>query len=380
MNAYKFTHAHPPTPPKQGNHSSERMTTIDFQLRGLHGMGKSQVTDIYCPQVRRSRFHEEYSVNHLDVVSCWKRLSLSQATEVINWERLFCDVLEVHISDSVRDSILASSTINGGYLQTTRFVEVDLSKLVHDMIGLHFAHKPDWQYTKPWFMSNSDLPAMVYNFLRTRDCFIETSPQPCVQLDFVCSPSLIIGEVIWQPPNINFGDIPRALSSGSLYSVQPDYHSPDLGNSSGPRFASFPDDVSFTADSQSLLLEWECAEQSITAIVPSLDDIGRSTKTMFTIKSVIQFPGGVRYERISRYNIRLLITNRETNILYQPIKRKAVEQFPISSMFDTTEFFEASRLALDSLDDECLEFTAGTAETPQADMLGDVKCLSEVDP
>lgn len=115
--------------------------------------------------------------------------------------------------------------------------------------------KPEFQRTRTWFMSNKDLPAMVFNFIRTRDCFIDTAPTPCVQINFTFSPSLVVGEIVWQPPNMEFRNTLGCSTSGSLYTIYPDYRVPELGNQYGPRFENFASHVTYTAEPDHLPLE-----------------------------------------------------------------------------------------------------------------------------
>jgi hypothetical protein len=106
------THAHPSTPRtlltplKHYDPTMERSSTIDYnslfanglQLRGLAGEGRSTATQVYCPEVRRSGFDNNFSINHLDSVACWRGLDLKQAEEILTWERVFRKALEEQIA------------------------------------------------------------------------------------------------------------------------------------------------------------------------------------------------------------------------------------------------------------------------------------------
>lgn len=71
---------------------------FDLQLRNLLGAVKSTVADVYCPEVRRSPMTDT-SVKHIDVVSCWKGLSIKQAAELAYWEEIFKVSLEKMVED-----------------------------------------------------------------------------------------------------------------------------------------------------------------------------------------------------------------------------------------------------------------------------------------
>lgn len=100
-------HAHPCSKnhrPAKIQPMSDIFADIDVEviLRGLAGENRHKVTDVYCPEVRRSPPTDYQHINHLDVVSCWKGLSFRQAREVAQWEILFKNALE----DQLRDIVL----------------------------------------------------------------------------------------------------------------------------------------------------------------------------------------------------------------------------------------------------------------------------------
>jgi hypothetical protein len=99
-------HAHPcPKNDRPANTQqlSEIFADIDVEvnLRGLAGENRRKVTDVYCPEVRRSTPTGYQHINHLDVVSCWKGLTFQQACEIAQWESLFKKALEGQLRDIV---------------------------------------------------------------------------------------------------------------------------------------------------------------------------------------------------------------------------------------------------------------------------------------
>lgn len=100
------THAHPltlPTPRTISEHCDPSiyyndLFTNGLRLRGLQGEGRSNATQVYCPEVRRSYFNGNSPINHLDSVSCWRGLDLKQADEIFAWERVFRKALEEQIT------------------------------------------------------------------------------------------------------------------------------------------------------------------------------------------------------------------------------------------------------------------------------------------
>jgi len=54
---------------------------------------------------------------------------------------------------------------------------------------------------RPWFISNGNMPAMVYNFVLTRDCFVDASPNPFVRATFTRSAwNSVPIKISWQRP------------------------------------------------------------------------------------------------------------------------------------------------------------------------------------
>ncbi|KAF1969779.1 hypothetical protein BU23DRAFT_233863 [Bimuria novae-zelandiae CBS 107.79] len=279
------THAHPPTPPDSTaepvqEHSSLYYNTLfrnGLRLIGLQGADRRTATDVYCPEVRRSSLKGSCLVNHRDVVSCWKGINMKQAEEVLTWERIFGEALEVQISENVRRLVTTLPATDNDEFKLAHHVDIELEALVRSMVMLYFASRPDEQRERTWSMSEGDLPSFAYNFARTRDCFIHASPEPCVRIDltFSLSSSSIVGEVYWQPPYIDFGDLP----DGSIpeASLRPTHQSHYLGKPLG--FTAYPDYMD-------------------TSLKLSL----------LTTKINMYFPEGVRFERTSRYCIQLQIT------------------------------------------------------------------------
>jgi len=65
-------------------------------LRGFVNQDWASSSALVLPRVRRSPPSDD-TVRHLELVSCWKGLSHSQAIELTSWERLFKQSLASHI-------------------------------------------------------------------------------------------------------------------------------------------------------------------------------------------------------------------------------------------------------------------------------------------
>jgi hypothetical protein len=78
---------------------------LRIALRGFADEGLAPTSTLICPQVRRSQFSEE-SVQHLELVSCWKGLSPSQVLELTTWTRLFRECLGSQIKTRLQQHIV----------------------------------------------------------------------------------------------------------------------------------------------------------------------------------------------------------------------------------------------------------------------------------
>lgn len=69
-----------------------------LHLKGLQSETRTTAAYIFCPDVRRPCFNDDYPVSHSEVISCWKGLDLKQADEIFIWERAVQKALEAQVS------------------------------------------------------------------------------------------------------------------------------------------------------------------------------------------------------------------------------------------------------------------------------------------
>lgn len=216
--------------------------------------------------------------------------------------------------------------------QGKSFVDIDTRRLIHDMITLAYERSPAC-ISSSWFASTHDLPAMVYNFVQTRDCFFQAFPCSCIEIRFSRTdddPGLhLIGDVAWQPPWVDFWDLVVSLTPGEEYHITPQYISPDLDK--GRYFRSFREEHEFLVSSLALPLKWDADQRRFRVLVPKRaaspeslksdecavrlanvaldtgkpDHKAKRVETTFSVKISKRFPGNVCHERITRYNLKL---------------------------------------------------------------------------
>ncbi|KAF2685134.1 hypothetical protein K458DRAFT_388028 [Lentithecium fluviatile CBS 122367] len=348
-------HAHPSTPavrrrevPEDRCHSSD---DIAIEVNLDDQPGPAGFVDVYCPKVRRRPFVTADHVNLLDVISCWKGLSHTQATEVSIWNRLFREGLEEQLRDAVRAEVLHGIPLEEPSLSEDTFAQghrqplpVDIWRLLHYMITAFYSMNTSISSQTSWFVSTGDLPGMVFNLVRTHDCF--TGSRPFVEADISCrrlhDRLHLVADVVWQGPPLDFSGLATRIQPGMEYIITPEHGSDKFGPDAS--FPQFPGEIEFAVRSHKLPLVWDPDTHSFLAVVPSkelrepgcisptdgrrdtvytahscnflLDLYGAPRKqetaeTTFFAKSVLLFPGNVRHERTSRYSIKLDIDHPE---------------------------------------------------------------------
>ena len=98
------SHAHPVTKTFYDSQEPYTIPSIEVELRGLTGEQRRHAWEMFCPVVRRSSTHNEFPIQHLDVVSCWKGISCRQASEIMFWEAVFKESLEKLVAQELLDA------------------------------------------------------------------------------------------------------------------------------------------------------------------------------------------------------------------------------------------------------------------------------------
>lgn len=293
-----------------------------MEFRGLPCEAGMRIADVYCPEVRRQPFVRGNNVNRLEVVSCWKDLSHTQAAEIALWKRLLGDAL----SEQLEEVIRATTVFNPIELASVRrcLLPVNLWRLVHDIITSVYS-TPSYLSQVSWLVSTQDIPGMVYNFVRTHDCFRD--PRANVEADIKYTPVgdafHVVAEILWERPHVLFPNLASTLQPGDHFRIAP-AKIPAIGATSG--FPQFPEDTNYEVTSRVLPLKWDLIKRRFSGVVPEWNEIpdawdafprgphgvyrsfDHGPKIMeFTLmaKTTMLFPRNVRHERISRYNIKL---------------------------------------------------------------------------
>jgi hypothetical protein len=298
---------------------------------------------------------------------------------------------------------------------TRSLLAIDLERLVHDTISKFYSTHASCNayglHRLTWFSSTGDLPSMIYNFVRTHDCFRDSKPSVDADISYTRADDglNVAAEILWQRPYNHFSEVADSLKPGCDYVIKPE-HVPVIGSASG--FPQFPEENEFTVRSDDLRMMWDPERSCFSAIVPTdgsgdtVQSVGshdllyvlygiyqnpKSVETTFTSKNVLLFPGHVRHERISRYSIRLDICDSQLpqRMVHTPMScdfkpfttrskssksaskgsassfqdnrcpnRKSTGENDASLVFRKSETFQSARLALDPF--EHVELELGT--------------------
>ncbi|KAF2492120.1 hypothetical protein BU16DRAFT_104229 [Lophium mytilinum] len=320
---------------------------IDLTLRGLTTPETRSPSDVYCPHVRRSALDLRSNFEHVDTVSTWRNLSIAQAEELCFWEKVFQQSLEELVARNLMEDFVEQendskarsqdgNSLIRSLLQYIKALEVktihiDMEQLMRGMLDLYY--EDEMQHKHGWFVSSRNLPMAICNFVRTRDCFKDSYPNPQVKVNFSAKKVLgefrldIFGDIAWFAPDVRPTGLPETSSPGSELRLVPQY----LENILADQWSSYPVDSEYEIVSKGKLsLSWDQSIQGFRGIVPgrgtrnhrtSPTKLGHSTgqyatsldqldimEVALTVALTKQFPGSVRFELESRFKVRIRIT------------------------------------------------------------------------
>lgn len=214
---------------------------------------------------------------------------------------------------------------------------VDMEPLVHDMMTLFYAHHPSESAARnfTWTIGTTDLPSVVYNFVRVQDCFFHTLDGPCVT--FTLQPAqpqsetLVDINIEWVPPRVTFSTCDIFDGREGRYRITPHSSKTDSGTRWGCNFEPYEEFIKYEVTKSSLPLQWNehgghfeaplsCEllarkRQIISGSNHHLHILPQDTTRLETVVSAmntIMFPGGVRFYSISRYRIVSDIHNEQS--------------------------------------------------------------------
>lgn len=295
---------------------------FNAELCGLALHSNAPPFEMHYPRLRRSESKQQ-AIDHLDMVSCWKGISNAQALEITLWERLFqrCLASQVEddlrcraivqlskVRDGVKDDELLPFLLQSLHSEQSRLVEVNLPNLIHDMIDAFYDDHPIQTAARNfrWSLGSGDLPGFVYNYIATQDCFLRSSEgmylSAEVTLDCYTMPVVsVVARLRWQPPDIKFRPSPSQLGPRDQYIIAP-YRVPDSSS-----YNRFSENVDYTVTRSTSMVQWDSLREAFRAQAP---DTMTTSETLVQASMVTQFPNNVRFERTSRYIVKVEVVDR----------------------------------------------------------------------
>ncbi|KAF2626735.1 hypothetical protein BU25DRAFT_459416 [Macroventuria anomochaeta] len=355
------SHAHPlPVRPSPQALEEQRVRTLiahqslAVNLHGLPYERAATVSDILTPRIRRSPFHDEVTANHLDLTECWRGLSHSQATELTMWYHFFHECLQAEVraslcEDVVQGLLQSEEAVDEVYLvarildhlrsNSQRVIDVSFVDLIDSMMGLFHDQFPNEaaSVASTWSQFSGGLSLFLHNFLRVQDCFLDSPSGSCLEVnfDFQYADTILTatGNVAWQPPNVRFLHLTSSRFTGEPYRITPfiskEAHSPV----SSPGYDEYIDQVHYTLPRSSLSFRWNSMKQRFEAIVPNYaDGKPRTVETVLKATIITPFPDDVKFERQSRWIIKLDVKPAEDNgkLSFTHIENKPLNQADFS--------------------------------------------------
>lgn len=308
---------------------------MDIVLSGMPVDGRSNAVDFIVPHVRRSPLGFG-PAQHLDVISCWKGVTYAQACELASWDCFFKECLAVQIKEYLQCEFLNSLSGPSSpraklplmermmdflkHLQPL-MIKVDMPRLVDDMIGkMYTTYRSDTAQRRfPWTLSFGDLPSLVYNFAHTQDCFAYCIDGPRVFAEFSSRFSqgdlTVYVDLDWNYEKTTFLGLRDRLSWDKAYRITPSTEVAGDGSTDRCNFSRAHSEATYSVGKSSLPLQWDdqrdCFYSPVSRGTQNQDGL---MVTELSTKISTPFHSGVRFERISRYILRLAVENSSPSL------------------------------------------------------------------
>ncbi|KAH7054272.1 hypothetical protein B0J12DRAFT_449271 [Macrophomina phaseolina] len=301
---------------------------IHFRLESDTLPVRDSYIDLYIPQFHRYDPGGDSSIRHLDVTTTWRGLSVSHAEELKFWEEMFAAVLEYTISNYLIEVIDSMDDCNidryPGDLDSricsfanklgSKTLPVNIREINSCMMQLHQRHGPQYQ----WLACTGNLHNTLCEFLRTRECFLDTPLDPSVQVTFSACLSgqgepNIVGTLQRYGPSLRFHRLDTSTNDGAWCSIHPSYVEQVLN----PAYPSFLGRPEYHLTSDWIKFNWEGDHEGFLGYVRPIPHTGpkgttqpASTPLNVDLSAVSKrfFLGGVVLERHVRVRLTLTVS------------------------------------------------------------------------
>lgn len=327
------THAHPSGNSKYEAPSKAFSKTpvpppMHIVLQGMLVNGRATSCDLIIPHVRRSA-PAGGLVQHLDVVSCWKGVTHLQAWELATWDCFFKECLAMQIKEHLGHEF--SRSLHGisppktlrcmvdrmsYFFERTHsmWINVDMLRLVDDMIGrMYTTYRSDTAQRRfPWTLSSGDLPSLVYNFVHAQDCLSYSIDGPSVYAGFSSRYSqgdmIVYVDLHGHYERTSFMGLRDHLSCGKSYRITPFTEVAGGGGDDHCNFSRACSEVTYSISKSPLPFQWDDDQECFHSLVyRGIQDHNGEIMTEVSAKISTPFHDGVRFERVSRYVLKLKV-------------------------------------------------------------------------
>ncbi|KAK8164726.1 hypothetical protein IWX90DRAFT_484414 [Phyllosticta citrichinensis] len=305
---------------------------IHFRLESDSIPIRSSPVDLWIPMFHRYGSSPEGNVRHLDETSTWRGLSMTQAREIKFWEDMFAAVLEYKISNHLIDIIDAMDecgaarrpeSLNHRICESInsmgcRNYPVNIQEFLTCMIELYKRHGSQYN----WLASSGDFYNGLCEFLRTRDCFLDTPLLPTVKVAFWAAINAqgeptVCGRVKRYGPIVRFKRLDSEASFGRKCHIQPVYVDSVLD----PEYDSYVGRPEYQLKSDCVAFEWDGSQRSFGGYLKSghIEPSMKPTPTSLdlTVTGTRFFPDQVRFERTIRLNIDIMESSSSLTVKEQ---------------------------------------------------------------
>ncbi|KAF3054109.1 hypothetical protein E8E11_011717 [Didymella keratinophila] len=330
------SHAHPlPCQPTPREHQIRAMVAripITVDLRGLMFGRHSSVSAVLTPKVRRGPYNENVNPNHLDVVECWKGLSHTQALELAMWYQFLHESLHNEVKDSLTQGIVKhllarSEPIEEVYFvahileylrsKPRRIIDVHFVDVIDSMMSMFHDQFPNESASiaSIWSSFSGGLSRFLHKFLRLQDCFYHSAEGPCLDINFnfqfanwVLKAS---GDVMWQPPCVQFLHVPTIRASGETYRITPFVWQEVVGPTKSPGCdgsGGYVERVEYEILRSRATFTWDPVKRCFNTVIWNPSGRLRTIETIILARVTTSFPDHTAFERQSRWSMKLDVT------------------------------------------------------------------------
>ncbi|KAK8187321.1 uncharacterized protein BKA78DRAFT_188088 [Phyllosticta capitalensis] len=291
---------------------------IYFRLESDSMPNRASPTDLWIPKLRKYESTPEGTVQHLDEISMWRNLSPAQAKEILFWEKMLAAVLEYIVSNHLIDMIDelglenhfaepdTISRIICAFVNSVgcRTFAVDIQEVITSMIELFGIHGSQHH----WLASCGDFRNGLCEFLRTRDCFLDTPVSPTVKVSFSASMNhrgepTVCGQMKRYGPHVSFSRLDSQVFLDRSCHVHPVFVDPILNIGYNAR-VGYPE---YDLKSDCVEFGWSPLHDGFVGFLRNghIKHSTQPTPKVFdlTATGTRLFPEGVKFERTIRLKI-----------------------------------------------------------------------------